>query len=321
MIALSFWPVAAAAAALLVAPTPAAAAQNGRGAPAVILRDVTGTLSDGGKVPPIPRNMVRAVDVNRDGTADWLIDYAKAGETAWCGSGGCRYQLFVSTGSDSFALAFDEIAHSLRIRPDGRVEVDVYGTYCGSFGADECRRSFVWSAADAMLMPVVAAGQGSWLFGPLFSPVVTDRKAWPAAIASAVARRSAACDAAGGTLDEADGAIVRSPDLDGDGRADWIIGSPFSACVSKAIGADGIAPDLARPTLVVISGAPVDAIELFAGSDANYVVDITTSPATLLIVPDDEERLQRCAGQPSRCGGTALHYDRTSKRLIDRTGH
>ena len=294
-----------------------ATAQTNPAMPVVVRKDVAHAMSDGGPPPPIPRGMVRPVDVNRDGIADWLIDYAKAGETIWCGQGGCRYKLFVSTGRGAYAVAFDEMARSFRVRPEGSIEVDVYGSYCASYGADACRRDFVWSSREALLLPLARPGQRTWLFGPLFNPVVVHPAMWPAAVAAAVARRAAVCTAAGGTLDEADGAIVRSPDLDGDGRADWIIGSPYSACVSRSADTDRVVPDLARPTLVVLSGAKPNATPLFEGPDANYAVDMATTPARLRIIPGDEERLQRCADRPQRCGGRALRLDASGTRLID----
>lgn len=283
--------------------------------PNMVREEISNALSDGGPQPLIPQDMARAVDVNHDGTPDWLIDYAKAGETIWCGTGGCRYQLFVSDETGSYVVAFDETARSFDIRRNGRVDVSIYGTYCGSFGADDCRRSFAWSAQDKILLPVLSPTQHPWLFGPLFSPVLIDRNAWPTAVASAVATRVADCEAAGGTLDEADGAIVRAPDLDGDHRPDWIIGSPFSACVTFADAPGETEGDLPRPTLTVVSGAKGSTGVLFIGPDANYVVDLNTEPATVKIVPGEEERLQRCADRPIRCGGTSLRWDPAERRL------
>ncbi len=284
--------------------------------PAVIRDAVSMELNDGEITTAIPPRMIRRVDVNGDGRPDWHVDFEVAGEVTWCGTGGCRHQLYVATASGAPLLAFDEIARSLAVR-DRRVIADIYGSYCGSYGADSCQRIFSWNFAEERLSPLESPDEDPILFGPLFQPVVVGRDAWPETVARAVATREATCAAAGATLDEAASAIVRSPDLDGDGASDWIIGSPWSLCLPPdSMPADAVA-ELPRPTLVVLAGET--ATPIFEGSSGDYAVDISTRPATLMLVENEEARIAHCPGRPTHCPVTRLRWEVALRRLVPMT--
>lgn len=281
--------------------------------PSIVVR-VDRELSDEAERPgPLQSGLFRQVDVNHDGIGDWHVDFERANPIGWCGSGGCRHQLYVSRKGGDHVLAFDENARAFAVR-GGRVMVEVYGSYCGTAGVVECRRSFAWSAREGRLVPVAGRGQDPRLFGPLFQPMPVTRVDWPAAVAEVVAERAAACTAAGATLDEGDSAIVRSPDLDGDNAEDWIIGSPWSACLPPDDMPEAAASDIARPVLTVLSGANLEVI--FQSATSDYMIDITTRPARLILVPDQETRLRDCPDRPTGCEGTEMNYD-AEKRWLE----
>lgn len=85
-----------------------------------------------------PADMIRAVDLNADGDPDWLMDYAEAGSTQWCGTGGCRQRLFVST-PDGLMQVFDANAFDIQIPAPGRVRAQVHHIYCPAMdGPGDC---------------------------------------------------------------------------------------------------------------------------------------------------------------------------------------
>lgn len=88
-----------------------------------------------------PPGMIRRVDVSPDGKADWLIDYSTVEAPAWCGTGGCRMRLYVST-PEGLVRALDQQVLSLDVRP-GVVEAGVHHLYCGDAVVD-CARRLVW---------------------------------------------------------------------------------------------------------------------------------------------------------------------------------
>ena len=96
--------------------------------------------------------MFRRVDINDDGVADWRIDYEKAPNPSYfCGTGGCRQQIWVSNAAGGYDLAFNLTVRTFRLhRKDGGVvlDVDFHGSTCNGFGVDECPRGYGWAKAD-----------------------------------------------------------------------------------------------------------------------------------------------------------------------------
>lgn len=108
--------------------------------------------------PPLvdeaPEGMITAVDISPDGQADWLLDYTEAGSTQWCGSGGCRHRLFVST-PDGLAQVFDANANTVEAGGEGRVRVSVHHMYCeAAAGQDDCEIEMAYDGAAHRLVVV-----------------------------------------------------------------------------------------------------------------------------------------------------------------------
>ncbi len=87
-------------------------------------------------------------DINADGIQDWQVDYSSLG-SAWCGTGGCRYQLWLGRENGAPFLVFDRQMRELKVvRRKGRVifVFDFHGSECGGFGSEACLGEFSWSA-------------------------------------------------------------------------------------------------------------------------------------------------------------------------------
>ncbi|MFM5953297.1 MAG: hypothetical protein ACKOPE_03210 [Novosphingobium sp.] len=90
---------------------------------------------------------IKPVDINRDGIQDWQVDFDAFG-SAWCGTGGCRYQLWLGRRNAVPLLVFDRQMRDLKIVRRGKRNVfvfDFHGTECGGFGAQACPGEFVWN--------------------------------------------------------------------------------------------------------------------------------------------------------------------------------
>ncbi|MBU1323732.1 MAG: hypothetical protein KKC29_15740 [Alphaproteobacteria bacterium] len=146
---------------LCVALAGCGAARPPEGVEWVALRDLNDRFADADDPtnrPPLqrraPPGMIRAVDVSPDGVDDWLIDYAVAGAPAWCGTGGCRARLYVSTDA-GLVRALDRQVVSLTVLP-GRVDVTVHALHCVE-AAENCVVRLKWNATSGRLEGVSAA--------------------------------------------------------------------------------------------------------------------------------------------------------------------
>jgi hypothetical protein len=171
-----------------------------------------------------PAAMFRALDINQDGRADWIVDFDRSGEGSWCGTGGCRKVVYVSQAKGGYRAAFDEQTREFKVRTAGgvvRLDTDVHGSECGTFGSAECPHSYIWDRAQARFVEAVTPGGVSRVRGPVLTNVETSR-APPGAIAT-LKREQRQCVAAGGKPDDADDAPGSVPDLNGDGVRDWVV--------------------------------------------------------------------------------------------------
>lgn len=111
----------------------------------IAIRDINRVYDDDNSPtdrPPLvtepPRGMITPITVSPDGQADWLMDYTEAGSAQWCGTGGCRQRLFVST-PDGLVQVFDANAFGVETLGEGQVRVQVHHIYCEPQAApDSC---------------------------------------------------------------------------------------------------------------------------------------------------------------------------------------
>lgn len=178
-------------------------------------------------------SMFRRVDVNDDGVTDWLVDFGKAPNGSYfCGTGGCAQQVYVSTPSGGYALAFDNTVRQLALRrAKGQMvlDVDYHGSMCGGFGVDPCPRSYSWSRSSQRFVERAAAGNDFLVGGPA-RPVALPEAALPAPVRAELARRQAACAAAGGSYPYESASVADVADLNGDQTRDWVVGGPYDGC-------------------------------------------------------------------------------------------
>lgn len=128
----------------LVLAGPAAAQTPPEGLTWMALRDLNGAYDDDMEPenrPPLlwaaPDGMLRPVEINGDGVADWRMDYEAAGQSRWCGTGGCLTRLFVST-PDGLRQVFAAQALDLTFE-DGEVVAHAHHIYCGLQSPGDCR--------------------------------------------------------------------------------------------------------------------------------------------------------------------------------------
>ncbi|MBN8553629.1 MAG: hypothetical protein J0L52_12135 [Caulobacterales bacterium] len=102
----------------------------------IAVRDINRVYDDDNSPtdrPPLvtepPEGMITPVDVSPDSQTDWRMDYTEAGSTQWCGTGGCRQRLFVST-PDGLVQVFDANADTVEAAGNGQIRARVHHIYC-----------------------------------------------------------------------------------------------------------------------------------------------------------------------------------------------
>lgn len=116
---------------------------------------------------------IQPVDIDGDRIPDWQVDWKGFG-AGWCGTGGCRYQLWLGRAKNGPQLLFDRQMRELAIeqREGQAVFVfDFHGSECGGFGSQACPGEFTWDpvAKALVLLPTPARHTG------LEDPVVFGR--------------------------------------------------------------------------------------------------------------------------------------------------
>lgn len=227
-------------------------------------------MGHGGK----PAKLATQVSVTPSGD-DWVIDYEKTGDFNWCGTGGCTRELYVARDG-GHRLAFREQVIDWRLTPaspeaPALLDIDIHGAICAADGSQPCLRRYIWNQAEGRLDEAVNREGFGYLIGPLFQPVPIDEALYPSVVRAEIARRDALCHAAGGLVDAGEYSAVTSPDLNGDGQRDWIVGSKYTDCASATGQTEGM-PSMGLS--VIVSGQDGLAVALRVDNTA-YAVDIT----------------------------------------------
>lgn len=221
------------------------------------------------------------LDVSADGVADWLLDFDALGDPGWCGTGGCRHQLWVSDGP-GFVLALDAWVVEVASRDGGSrtLDVQLHGTHCARPGNAPCVRSLAWSPARKALEEVAGPDGGTLLTGPLFQPVPTDEAGWPEPVRRVRDATVDRCVAAGGDDLEWGWPASSIPDVDGDGARDWAIDESWLYCGRQD--RDGIG---FPARLHVFASNHGRWIEMLDVADADWAIDVSSRPASLVVTP------------------------------------
>ena len=222
----------------------------------------------------VPAMLATRVSVTPSGD-DWMINYEKTGDFNWCGTGGCTRELYVARdGGHRLAFREQVIDWRLMAASSGApavLDIEIHGAICAAAGSQPCLRRYIWNEAAGRLDEAVNREGFGYLVGPLFQPVPINEDLYPRVVIAEIARRDDLCHAAGGLVDAGEYSAVSSPDLNGDGQRDWIVGSKYTDCSSSTGQTEGM-PRMGLS--VIISRQDELAVALRVDNTA-YAIDIT----------------------------------------------
>lgn len=107
--------------------------------------------------PPLlttpPEGVVQAVDVNADGVNDWVVAWPDS--TQFCGTGGCRYTVYLTHGQNLVRIfdrqAFQGLTFSM-VGGEARFEGSFHHGSCGD-AREDCRLAWGLDAERRKLVP------------------------------------------------------------------------------------------------------------------------------------------------------------------------
>jgi len=261
-------------------------------------------------VTKVPEGVLTPVDINADGHTDWLIAWPES--VAFCGTGGCERTLYISgadtPGADEvgtgFTRAFDRQALDFSIgtvEGEVRVEARVHHALCSDDRTD-CVFAWAWDETARRLVQRPTSNGRRVMLGAGATPVDDDLPSaslLPAALETMWTASRRICPASWDpTGHEALYAHIQSiPDVDGDGRPDWLVEAP-APCGSGRV--------LEPPQLWLSEGE--GGVALAWQAEAGEVeLDVGAVPAALTRVTDcmDDDG---CTREP-------LHWDAEARTL------
>ena len=258
---------------------------------------------------PSPR-MFKRIDINVDGIADWKVDFD--GEIGWCGTGGCRMELWLGKADGGVTPVWDEGVRQFKLKPrktGAVVDVDFHGSVCGGAGVMPCPRRYVWDAAEGAFVEAVNAKGDGFLAGlPVGALEVTLGEA-PAQVRAEAQRLIAACLAVGGKLSMDGIGVGRIPDLNGDGRREWYVGSEYGDCSTE------VEPATQPLRLIIMVSTPDGGYApAWETSEAFIGFDIAKTPA--IMVQIDSESSACGVGFTATCPRKPFKWDEASRKLV-----
>ncbi len=275
-------------------------------------------LVEDGQTPPAnlttpPAEMFSKVDINGDGKPDWRVDYEHAPNASlWCGTGGCRNELWVSGPGDSYRRVMSVGMRLFKLSRRGgvaRLDLDFHGSLCGGYGVQACPRSYLWNEQAGAFLETAAPGNHTWLAGGPHALAEADLTRAPAPVLAALERTQMQCQATNGRYD-AEWGVTSIPDLDGDGARDWVVGSAYMDCDYR----DGVPPD-SKPDLsmmVFVTGGDAAQPRLaLEGREMRYGIDIASTPAAFYAAELEAE----C--EYEKPCGRRLRFDPATGHLTD----
>jgi hypothetical protein len=267
-------------------------------------------------VKPSPKLALKSIsiaDVDGDKITDYQVNWEKLQSASWCGTGGCRYQLWRGREDATPQLIFDRYMRSVDVRREnGEViyDFDFHGSACGGFGAQACPASFTWDAKLGMMVErVTPNGDGT----VRYIDTLPNRKlAFPANIIAKTNERKNHCTSLGMKFDNDTSAEFNPtsvPDVDGDGLRDWMFGG--NTCLGKDENTSEQLPDL---LMVTAGNANAPAIAL---TDNNFEISIASNPARVSTIQSTEE-CQNYAPDPEQkpCPRIPLRWDAATKTFL-----
>jgi hypothetical protein len=108
-----------------------------------------------GGAATVEPGLVRQADVDADGVNDVLIDWVGLtcdGSRAFCGSGGCTHEIWLSDPAGPYRLLFEDFVERIDLPAPGQVRVLRDGAHCGRSGAEDCEQDY--RVEDGALRPL-----------------------------------------------------------------------------------------------------------------------------------------------------------------------
>lgn len=266
--------------------------------------------------PPLrepPAKMFKRVDINGDGLTDWKIDFD--GQMGWCGTGGCRMELWLGQPDGGLNPVWNVGVREFKLKPrktGAVVDVDFHGSACGGFGAMECPRRYVWDEAEGAFVQAVNVKGDGFLAGLPIDALEQSYKDAPAEVRAQAQRLVAACAAAGGEMAPEEVGVGRVPDLNGDGRREWYVGSEYPECSAD------LTPGREPLRLIILVSTPDGGFApAWETKDVFISFDIAKRPAVMIELEGDTED----CGAPSSasCPRRPLRWDEASRKLVPAT--
>jgi hypothetical protein len=122
--------------------------------PAAVRREIADSAKACGGRFESESGFVSRPDLNADGRRDYVLDYTYGHcsdlASAFCGTGGCLTQIFVSRADGSYVKALDRNVHQIAFSAIGRTfraTAFVHGSICDLPGFKNCREELQWNGA------------------------------------------------------------------------------------------------------------------------------------------------------------------------------
>ena len=261
------------------------------------------------------RAAIRPIRIDADGLTDYAVDWERFTFAAWCGTGGCRYQLWRGVTGGMPQIVFDRQVREVKQRKVGRdvvFDFDFHGSVCGGYGVELCPASFSWDAkAGRMVERVPRRGDGTIRYVSPFDGIDDKR---PGSVADRLSAQKAECQAMGGRTGEEEGGenlfftATSIPDVDGDGARDW-------AMIGNVCSFEGDRESIDLPDEIWATAGAVERPAL-AVSAVNLKISVATQPATVRRVLAAEEcQIYSTEKGAKLCPSITLRWDAASRTL------
>ncbi len=256
------------------------------------------------------RAAISAVTINTDGIEDFQVKWESLSSPAWCGTGGCRYQLWLGSAAGSPRIVFDNQMRELTTRSVGGemiFDFDFHGGVCGGYGAEACPASFAWDGTiKRMVERPTASGDGTIR---MVQPIDAMIEKAPASVAARSAARKAVCVKAGGKPDSDTWQPLSIPDIDGDGVRDWALINSYCPVADDK-------PEIVIPNEILATAGHADR-PAPALTASGFDVSVTTKPATVSTY-QKSDACQSYSTEPEAkvCARTPMIWDAASGKLV-----
>jgi hypothetical protein len=248
-------------------------------------------------------NAIKVVDIDHDGTPDYIVDHAKTINTHYCGAdGGCNFEIWHGIKWGHPVRVWNRMVRQYKIahrRGETVFDFDFHGSTCGTFGVSLCPASFAWDrGANRLVERPTAHGDTQVRF---IDPIPMKLAQVPASIMVVVRAAKTKC-AAFGASDEL---ILPEtiPDIDGDGQRDWSL--TLQVCSKR---------DTSTFKQVLFATLDAPQSPKIVATGPSFRISFATKPASVARVEEGEN----CGGfsvNGKPCSQRPMIWNRATKTL------